>query len=156
MPRGFLRCPFLFHYTSLSVSLQRASQRVQYVRRIVVRIRICVGATGFCFFQIHLNVSWATSYNRIMSTKSPLFCTTTFSARLHLVVLLPQSCDCSYYASRLILAPPPLGSQQHDGLRAHDLAHFPDLRDISLGSLRSPAPEAGDFVELLLLLYRAD
>jgi len=38
----------------------------------------------------------ASGYSRITSTKSPLFCLTTFSAGLtNLTTLLPQSHDCS-------------------------------------------------------------
>jgi hypothetical protein len=41
--------------------------------------------------------------------------------------------------------------QKHSKLRAHGFAHSPDLCDISLGSLKLPTPEAGQFVELILL-----
>jgi hypothetical protein len=67
-------------------------------------------------------------YNRITSTMSPLFCTTTFSASLtNLTTLLPQSRVYSCYVSRPILAPPPLWLQKHTDLRAHDFAHSPGL-----------------------------
>jgi len=47
--------------------------------------------------------------------KGPSFWMITFSASLtNLTVLLPQSCDCSCYTSRQILAPPPLRLQKHN------------------------------------------
>jgi hypothetical protein len=53
---------------------------------------------------------------------------TAFSASLtNLMALTPQSHDCSYYASRPIMAPPPLWLQRHADLRAHDFAHSADL-----------------------------
>jgi len=59
---------------------------------------------------------------------SPSFYTKFFSASLtNLTVLLPESCDCSYYIRRPILAPPPLWLQQQSDLRAHDFARSPDL-----------------------------
>ena len=67
-------------------------------------------------------------HTRITSTKYPSFCMTTFSASLtNLTVLLPQSRDCSSYVSRPILAPPPLGLQEHTDLCAQDFAHSTDL-----------------------------
>jgi len=76
---------------------------------------------------------------------------TTLSVSLkNLTLLLPQSRDCSCYVSRPILAPPPLGLQQHTDLRAHDSRTLPTC-DTSVGSLILPVPEAGDFVELILL-----
>jgi len=76
---------------------------------------------------------------------------TTFSASLtKLTPLLPQSRDCNCYVSRPILAPPPLGLQQHADLCAHDSRTLPTC-DTSVGSLTLPVPEAGDFVELILL-----
>jgi len=78
----------------------------------------------------------------------------TFSARLtNLTVLLPQSHDCSYYVSRRILTPPSLLLQKHTDL-LHTTLRILQASDISLGSLTLPAPEAGDFVELLLLYLR--
>jgi hypothetical protein len=65
-------------------------------------------------------------YSRVTSTKSPSFCTTTFSAsRTYLTALLPQSHDWSWYVSRPILAPPLFWLQRHADLRAHDFAHSP-------------------------------
>jgi hypothetical protein len=62
------------------------------------------------------------NYSRLSSTKSPSFLIKTFNASLtNLTALLPQSRDCSCYASRPILAPPPLGLHKHTDLRAHDL-----------------------------------
>ena len=75
---------------------------------------------------------------------------TTFSGRLtHFTGLLRQSHDYRYYESRKILAPPPLRLPKHADLGAYDFAKFAPC-DISLGSLRIPAPEAGDFVELTI------
>jgi len=62
-----------------------------------------------------------------MSTKSPSFCMTTFSAGLLIAVLLPQSRDCSCYVSRPILATPQLWLHKHTDLSAHDFAPCPDL-----------------------------
>ena len=48
-------------------------------------------------------------YGRIISIKSPSFCTTNLSTSIkNLMVLLPQSHDCSCYISKQIVAPPPL------------------------------------------------
>jgi hypothetical protein len=67
-------------------------------------------------------------YSRITSTKSLSFCMTTCSACLtNLTALLPQSRDSSYYASKQILAPPPLWPQKHTNLRPHDFARSSDL-----------------------------
>ena len=53
---------------------------------------------------------------------------TTFSASLtSLMVLPPQSRDCSCYVSRPILAPPPLWWQKHADHRAYYCALLPDL-----------------------------
>jgi hypothetical protein len=84
------------------------------------------------YTQTYVNIYPCTSnkddYSRIKSTKSPSFCTATFSACLtNLTVRLPQSRDSSCYVSRPILAPPPLWLQQHTDLRAHDFAHSADL-----------------------------
>jgi hypothetical protein len=67
-------------------------------------------------------------YSRIKSIKPPSFCMTTFSATLtNLMVLLPQSHNCSFYVSRRILISPPFWLQKHMYIRAHDLAYSPDL-----------------------------
>jgi hypothetical protein len=53
---------------------------------------------------------------------------TTFSrSPTKLTALLPESHDCSCYACRQILAPPPHWLQKHTDLRAHKFAHFPDF-----------------------------
>jgi hypothetical protein len=68
------------------------------------------------------------NYSRIISTKSPQFCTPTFSASLtNFTVRSPQSHDCSCYVSRRILTPPPLWLQKHTDLRTRDFGHSPDL-----------------------------
>ena len=87
-------------------------------------------------------------YNRITSTKSRSFCMTTLSVSLaKLKVLLP----CSRDSSRRILAPPPLPDCKitlfYSGMTSCTL----QTCDISLGSLRLPAPDPPDFVELILL-----
>ena len=64
------------------------------------------------------------NYSRTALKKSPRLCTKTFSANLTTsTVLLAQSCDCSYYVIRPVLAPPSFWLQQHTDLRAHNLAH---------------------------------
>ena len=76
---------------------------------------------------------------------------TTFSASLtNLTPLLQQSRDYSCYVSSPVLVPPPLELQQHADLFAHDSRTLP-ICDISVGSLTLPVPDAGDFVELILL-----
>ena len=63
-----------------------------------------------------------------MSTKSPPFCMTTFSASLtKLMVLLSLSHYCSYYVSRPILATPSLWMHTHTVVRTQEFAHSPDL-----------------------------
>ena len=92
----------------------------------------------------------------ITATKSPSFFRTTFSASLtNLTVLLPQSRDSSCYVSRPILATPPLWLHKHTDLRAQNFAHSHEWSH-DFGSLSSPAPEARDFVELLLLHQTID
>jgi hypothetical protein len=92
-------------------------------------------------------------YSTITSTESPSFSMTTFSASLTiLTVVLPQSHDCSCYVSRTVLAPPPLWLQKHTLIYAHTTPRTLPGCDTCLGSLKSPAPAAGDFVELILLL----
>jgi hypothetical protein len=101
-------------------------------------------------------------YSMIISIKSLSLCMTIFSASLtNLTVFLRQSHDCSCYVSRRILAPPPLCANTL--IYAHTTSRtLPNSRTlpisrtlptfyISLGSLMLPAPEAGDFVDLLLL-----
>jgi len=92
-------------------------------------------------------------YNRIASAKSPSFWMTTFSASFtNLRVLLLQSRDSSYYASRRILTS--VRSDCKNALiYAHTVSHNPPTFDTSLGLLTLPAPEPGDFVELILVLY---
>jgi len=48
-----------------------------------------------------------------------------------------------------MLALPPLRLRKHAEPGAYDFAKF-GICNISLGSLRLPAPEAGDFVELII------
>jgi len=87
------------------------------------------------------------TYSGITSTKFPSFCVTSFSTSLtNLSFLLPQSRDCSCNVRRPILAPPPLWLSY-----AHTTSRTLPTCDISLGSLTSPASEAGDFVEFILL-----
>jgi hypothetical protein len=64
--------------------------------------------------------------------------------------LLHKSRDSICYVSRQILAPPPLRLQKHADTRTHDSAHSPDLW-YNLGLVTLPAPEGGDFVELIPL-----
>jgi len=90
------------------------------------------------------------------ATKSPLFFRTTLNASLtNFTVLLPQSRDTSCYVSRPTLALPPLWLHKHTDLLAQNFAHFHEWSP-DFGSLPLPAPEAGDFVELLLLHQTAD
>jgi len=97
------------------------------------------------------HISYETRHSRIISEKSPSFCMKTLRASLtNLAALLPHSHDRSCYVSRPILAPPPFRLQKLTDLHEHDFAHSPTC-DISLGWLRVPGPEAGDFVELLPL-----
>ena len=63
---------------------------------------------------------------------------------------LPQSHDCSCYVSKQYwhLHRPVC---RNTLIYAHTTSRTVQTCDISLGSLTVPAPEAGDFVELLLL-----
>jgi len=88
---------------------------------------------------------------RITSTESPSFCMATFNASLtKLKAFLPQSCDCSYYVSRQMLAPPALLLQKNTNVARSDSLTLPTC-DISPGWLTLPVHEAGDIAELLLL-----
>jgi hypothetical protein len=86
----------------------------------------------------------------ITSAKSPSFCMTTFRAGLtNLTALLPQSHDSSCYIIRRIVAPPP--HWLHTLNYAHTTTRTLPSCDVRLGWLMFPAPEAGDFVGLILL-----
>jgi len=78
----------------------------------------------------HRSIGSTFVYSRITSTKSPSFCMTTFSACLTDFTVLRHLRDC-----------------RKTELHTHTLP----TSTVSLGSLILPAPEAGDFVELLLL-----
>ena len=85
-------------------------------------------------------------YSTITSTKSPSLCMTTFSASLaNITVFLAQSHHCSCYVSGLYW------HLNHSDCRntliyAHAISRTPSTCDMSLS-----VPEAGDFVELILL-----
>jgi hypothetical protein len=80
--------------------------------------------------------------------QSPSSCMTTLSASLtNIMVFLPQSCYCSYHVRRQILAPPLLVTAETSMCTLLTC-------DISLGLPTLTAPEAGEFVELLLLYCR--
>lgn len=79
-------------------------------------------------------VAWVQSrilkicYIMIVTTKSPSFRKTAFSASLtNPTVRLPQSRDPSYYVSRIILAPPTLRLQKNTDPRAYEFAQTLDL-----------------------------
>ena len=96
------------------------------------------GAYVFAFF------GSIRSYSSITSTKSPSFCTTTFSASLtSLTARPPQSHDCSCYVSRPIPAPPQLWLQKTHW-SAHTTSRTLPSYDVSIGSLTLPMPEAGE------------
>jgi hypothetical protein len=64
------------------------------------------------------------NYSRITSTKSPPFCTTTFSASLtNLTTLLRQSRDCSCYVSNQYWHLHRPDVKKHTDLRKQDFAH---------------------------------
>ena len=86
-------------------------------------------------------------YSGITSKKSPSFCVATFTASLkNTTALLSQSHGCCCYLSRRKLTPLQfLVAETHWSTRT-----FPTC-DIGLDSPMFPAPEAGDFLELILL-----
>ena len=91
----------------------------------------------------------------ITATKSPLFFRTTFSTSLtKLMVLLPQSRDRTCYVSRSILAPH--RSEFRNILLYAHMTSLTLTNCDSVGSLTLLAPNAGDFVEFLLLHQTAD
>ena len=91
------------------------------------------------------------SYSKITSTKSPSFSMKTISASLTiLTVLAPQSHDCSatwagqhWHLHHFL--------HKHTDLHTHTTSRTLPTCDISLGSQMFPAPEAGEFVKLILL-----
>ena len=92
-----------------------------------------------------------TGRSTITAIKSPSFLVTTFSANLtHLTVLLPQSRDTLLRKQRNTSTPTGLIAEPH-WHNAHTTSRTLPNSDISLGSLTSPAPKAGGFVELILL-----
>jgi len=80
-------------------------------------------AIRYCQWRLenmHPHRCFRPQYSRIISTKSPSICMTTFSTSLtYLTVLLPQSHDCSYYVSRRILAPPQFQLLEHTHIQTH-------------------------------------
>jgi len=64
--------------------------------------------------------------------------------------LLHQSLDYSCYVSRPILTPLPLWLQKHTDQHAQNFAHSPGLWHLPMNA-KVLVPEAGDFVELILL-----
>jgi len=95
--------------------------------------------------QQHIDSYYTSSkrFSTITSTKFPSFCKATFCASI--TNRLPQSRDCNCYLNIRILASTPLWLQKHTDLHALFTC------DISLGSLKLPTPEVGDFVELILI-----
>jgi len=91
-------------------------------------------------------------YSEITSTKSPSFCMTTFIANLaNFSVPVPQSHVCTFYASRQSTGTCTIQTAEIHWPTRTRLRALCRLGDISLGSLTLPAPEAGDFVLLILL-----
>ena len=89
-------------------------------------------------------------HSRITSKKfSSVFIKTHSASFTDPTVLLPQSRDNSYYVSRTILAPQSLC--RNTLIYAHTTSPTLLPCDISIGPLIFPAPEAGEFVELILL-----
>ena len=97
----------------------------------------------FCVYE-HMWHSRIT-YKKFLS----VFIKTLSASSTNPTVLIPQSRDSIYYVSRPILAPPSLCRNML--IYAHATSHTRLPCDISLGLLILPAPEAGDFVELILL-----
>jgi hypothetical protein len=65
------------------------------------------------------------------------------------MVLLPQSCDCSYCVRRQLLALPLLDCGNML-IYAHVTSHILTACDISMHLLTLPVPKAANFVELIL------
>jgi hypothetical protein len=87
-------------------------------------------------------------YSRLTSTKSPSLCMTTSSASLsNLTALLPQPHDCKCNTSRILV------THRSDCKTVLTYASTTSrtLPTSSPHSLTLPAPDAGYFVELLLL-----
>jgi hypothetical protein len=104
--------------------------------------------SSWALWQHALHRKW---YSKITSRKSPLFCMTTFSASsTNVMAFLPQSRYYTCYVSRRILATPPQDCR-NPPMYAQTNSCTLLTHDISLGSLTLPAPETGDFVELILL-----
>ena len=100
---------------------------------------------------VNSNIHSVHMYSRITSTNSPSFFMITFNARLtNLTARLPQSRVCSCY-----LADELWHLQRSDSrntlIYAHTSSRTLPTCDIGIRSRTLPAPEAGDFVELLLL-----
>lgn len=124
--------------TRLRCKLSRPDRWVIIIRTL--RLDDCLVKECYC-----------NQYNRITSTKCPSFWMTTFSASLrNFTALLHRSHDWSYYVSRWMLTHPPLRLQKHDWSMRTWLRTLP-TSDISLGSVMLRAPEAGVFLELILL-----
>jgi hypothetical protein len=134
---------------------------------ILLVIKSCIRPMTDCSVRNMCYLDWGKIYvvfycsllsfhcKSITATKSSSLFSTTFSASLtNLTVLLPQSRDSSCYVSRTVLALPPLWLHKHSDLRAQIFAHSHEWSHDFGSSL--PAPEAGDFVELLLLHQTED
>ena len=99
--------------------------------------------------QQHIDSYYTTSkrYSTITSIKFPSFCKVTFNASI--INRPPQSHDCSCYLNIRILACTPLWLQKHADLQARDFTHSSLVTSASARWLHTP--EAGDFVELILI-----
>jgi hypothetical protein len=142
----------------IRVLVYRFSEVIVLISCSYLHVYQCVFMTSYCLnTSSNVHYIWPPSvralYSRIRSIKSPSFCIKSFNASLTtFTALLPQSGDCGSYVSRPVLAPPPLWLHNHTHLRAHEFAHTLPTCDISLCSL---APEAGDFVQLILQYIRS-
>jgi len=78
--------------------------------------------------------------------------TTLIASPIRLTVFLPEANGCNYYLSRRIHARPQLRLQKHTDIPVRPLTSR-TLRncDINIGLQKLRAPEAREFVELILL-----
>jgi len=90
-------------------------------------------------------------YSRITSTKCPSLCMTTFSVSFaNRTVLLTQSHNGSYYVNTDVYWRRHCSDYRNILIYAHTTSRTFMTCDIRVNSLKLPAPEAGDFVGILL------
>jgi hypothetical protein len=109
---------------------------------------LCIIKHVFCYTVQKLSALFILICRGMTSSKYPSLCVTTFSASFtNFMVLLPQSLH-NRPIRALNSAP---NCRKKTLIYVHTTEYTLPVCDINLGSLTLPAPEAGDFVEVIFL-----